>query len=455
MTSILRFRQPIEMLAAICFRAGIMVLLATFPGGAWPSAIQADEPATHSVIYSHLDASSTVVGWVDISQIDVAEMAAFMKEVQRREPGNLSEVTPVQQALIARGVTRMYWVGDLAGMISGPRATIIPAKKPEAVALIVQAAVAAPDDRIAVVNGVILVGSKKQVAALQNQTGKPDAALIAQLDRNADPHGLVVLTPLHALLPVISILPQLTDNDSTLLAETSEALTKVTSVTLSGQLPPSRATLRIDTKSSAAAKKVTGVANTLVKKTLRGNAATFKFTTDGSGVILQTESLTDSLAALQRGPGAGRPQAFNSLKNIALAMHNFHDVHGHFPPQSLVNDTGKRLLTWRVLILPWIDAAPLYQEFHLDEPWDSEHNRKLISRMPAIYRSKTAAGQSQVDKGKTCFLAPLTAKSVFGRTGPGVAMRNITDGTSNTLMVVEAGSELAVTWTKPEDLRID
>ena len=44
-------------------------------------------------------------------------------------------------------------------------------------------------------------------------------------------------------------------------------------------------------------------------------------------------------------------------------------------------------MSWRVAILPYIDQHGLYKQFHLDEPWDSEHNKPLMAKMPAVYRS--------------------------------------------------------------------
>ena len=88
---------------------------------------------------------------------------------------------------------------------------------------------------------------------------------------------------------------------------------------------------------------------------------------------------------------AARSQCINNLKQIGLAMHNYHAMHKTFPPAYTVDKAGKPLLSWRVLILPYLEQDALYKEFHLDEPWDSEHNRALIDRMPATYRCPDAA----------------------------------------------------------------
>ena len=75
----------------------------------------------------------------------------------------------------------------------------------------------------------------------------------------------------------------------------------------------------------------------------------------------------------------------NNEKQIALAMHNYHAANDHLPPAAIKDKAGKPLLSWRVAILPYLEQAALYNKFHLDEPWDSPHNKALIASMPAVY----------------------------------------------------------------------
>src|SRR5262249_21734482 len=70
-----------------------------------------------------------------------------------------------------------------------------------------------------------------------------------------------------------------------------------------------------------------------------------------------------------------RMQSTNNLKQIALAMHSYHDTMGRFPPAIVRDKEGKPLYSWRVLLLPYLEQQNLYNQFKLDEPWDSEHNR--------------------------------------------------------------------------------
>jgi RNA polymerase sigma factor (sigma-70 family) len=153
------------------------------------------------------------------------------------------------------------------------------------------------------------------------------------------------------------------------------------------------------------------------------------------------------------------------LKEIALAFHTSYSRSKRFPA-NIVDKNGKPLLSWRVAILPEVSQAALFREFHLDEPWDSEHNKKLLERIPEVYRrTDSRAVQNSTTflaaKGKGAFLAPDSRGLVF-KSGAGLVSRDeahpgydiikdFLDGTSNTLMIVDVVDERAVPWTKPDD----
>ncbi len=147
------------------------------------------------------------------------------------------------------------------------------------------------------------------------------------------------------------------------------------------------------------------------------------------------------------GDAAQRSRDKNNLKQIGLAMHNYHDTYRSFPPaKDNRNPQRGSQLSWRVHILPFIDQAPLYQQFRLDEPWSSPHNRRLISQMPDIYRKPG----SNPAPGKTNYVG-ISGPGGLMENGGGKQLRDISDGTSNTIMVTEVEDHAAVTWTQPVD----
>ena len=121
-----------------------------------------------------------------------------------------------------------------------------------------------------------------------------------------------------------------------------------------------------------------------------------------------------------------------------------------FPPAYTADKDGKPLLSWRVLILPYLGAGELYKQFHLDEPWDSEHNENSL---PGC-RELPEPQQQGSGEGKTNYLTVRGEKTVFpGKTA--IASPTFADGTSNTIMTVEVSDDKAVIWTKPDDFEYD
>ncbi|MEQ9407408.1 MAG: DUF1559 domain-containing protein [Fuerstiella sp.] len=182
-------------------------------------------------------------------------------------------------------------------------------------------------------------------------------------------------------------------------------------------------------------------------------------TVAGRSVIVEVEAMEQSFApisialllpAVQAArEAARRTQDLNSLKQIAVGMHIYHDTHGHFPTRASYDSNEKPLLSWRVHLLPFLDQQELYDQFHLDEPWDSPHNIELAAQMPDVYRSQSAA-----DGMKTLFMT-LDGKGTLMEGTKGLTFADITDGASNTMMIVQADEENAVVWTQPEDLKFD
>ncbi len=151
--------------------------------------------------------------------------------------------------------------------------------------------------------------------------------------------------------------------------------------------------------------------------------------------------------------GTRRSQCVNNMKNIALAFHNYHSMRGSFPAAASRDKDGRPLLSWRVYLLQYLEQETLFKEFHLDEAWDSPHNKSLIARMPAVYACPDEGRKLRKD-GKTTYLVPRGKATIFPE-GRGIKIGEITDGTSNTILVVDAVDTLAVTWTKPDDWEVD
>jgi hypothetical protein len=151
---------------------------------------------------------------------------------------------------------------------------------------------------------------------------------------------------------------------------------------------------------------------------------------------------------------AAQAQAANNLKQIALAMHNHAGAYrDNLPAHAIYSKDGKTpLLSWRVAILPFIECDNLYKQFKLEEPWDSEHNKKLIPLMPKTFQIPNAPPTRE--PGMTHFQVFVGGGAAWERgTKPPGMPRTFVDGTSNTIVIAEAAEP--VIWTKPDDLTYD
>ena len=160
------------------------------------------------------------------------------------------------------------------------------------------------------------------------------------------------------------------------------------------------------------------------------------------------------------------------LKQFGLAMHNYHDQYGSLPPAFVLGPDGRKWHSWRVLLLPFLEERELYEEYRFDEPWDGPNNRKLLSKMPQIFGCPSRPREVQsatvlaigvlacsdgpgpsVANGYTSYAAVFGADCAFRGDRP-VTIKEISDGTSNTLLIGEC-TRTKIPWTKPDDVYIE
>jgi prepilin-type processing-associated H-X9-DG protein len=146
-----------------------------------------------------------------------------------------------------------------------------------------------------------------------------------------------------------------------------------------------------------------------------------------------------------------RMQCSNNLKQIGLAMHNYHDVYKTLPPAVIADGEGKPIRSWRSLVLPFIEQQPLYERYDFNERWNAPENQFAVDTpMPAYVCPSDPASA-----------ATPTDTSYFVLTGPGTIFEddnsprfaNIIDGTANTIMAVEMHGA-GINWCEPKDLDI-
>jgi prepilin-type processing-associated H-X9-DG protein len=143
---------------------------------------------------------------------------------------------------------------------------------------------------------------------------------------------------------------------------------------------------------------------------------------------------------------ARRSACKNNLKQIGLALHNYHDDYDAFPPAYTVDADGNRLHSWRTLILPYLDQKPLYERIDLSKPWDDPANEEALKTRIDPYCCPNA----ESPENHTSYLAVVSPNSCLQPNLPR-KFSEITDGADNTLMVIEVAESQEVPWMAPLD----
>jgi hypothetical protein len=167
------------------------------------------------------------------------------------------------------------------------------------------------------------------------------------------------------------------------------------------------------------------------------------------GVVLLTAMSVP--AVLSARHAAKRMLVSNSLKSLVLALHNYHERYGEFPPAYVADESGKPMHSWRVLLLPDLQEEELYQQYDFSQPWDAPQNLEVAKKIPDIYKNPF-----QLKSGKTCYVVVTGEETNF----PGAESSRLPSifagsrGPLAQVLLIEASAE-EFNWTEPVDLKLE
>jgi hypothetical protein len=164
------------------------------------------------------------------------------------------------------------------------------------------------------------------------------------------------------------------------------------------------------------------------------------------GATLIAIARVGSSTASRLRQGRTRLASIKNLETIAQALNAYAADHGAYPAPAIVSRSGQPLLSWRVLILPYLGEEELYDRFDLNAAWNSGQNQMISYQdMPAIYRHPDNQGWAT----DTVYHLVTGTGTLFPKSGP-LSPRQVTDGATKTILVVEASASSM--WTEPLDL---
>jgi prepilin-type processing-associated H-X9-DG protein len=148
---------------------------------------------------------------------------------------------------------------------------------------------------------------------------------------------------------------------------------------------------------------------------------------------------------------ARRSQCTNNLKQIGLALHNYHDSYGHFPAAVITDDDGNPRYSWRVAITPFVEQQAFFDQYDPTQSWDSPVNQPLEMYMPMCYGCPSDAASQLY---QTNYLMITGEGTIGGLPNETTGFVDILDGSSNTVVVVEVVGS-GVHWMEPRDLSLE
>lgn len=423
-------------------------------------AAQENNPA--DVVSPYFDETTIGVAWCDVEKLDVMTIAGLVKSYNIPVNETAYEhAKNVVAGLKSQGVVKIYSVIDVSTLMETRPPLFILQVKSGADLGVVQAIVtpliASADLSVVKDGDVLLVGAKKDLDKKQTHPTIKSERLQRQM-KVANRSNAVCIAPSASMSEALRMTMSIGAGDADNLPIGVQLLmlfAPMEGARIDSSLLHQGFNAVVDFDTAEKAENFRKSLSALLAKDKQLEVERILPKIKDASAVWELEG-PEGFANFFKGISArllgeaGRNESMNNMKQLALSLHIHWDRYTVMPPQALVSPEGKRLLSWRVLLLPYLEQNELYEKFKLDEPWDSVHNAALIKEMPKVF----ARPGTDSTLGKTPYVGPLSKESFFGRPGPPPGFKDIFDGTSNTIWLVEAPPEFEVVWTKPDDWEV-
>lgn len=403
----------------------------------------------------YLEASTMLLADIDLKQVNVVETANWLHrftDIPANKPAT-ETIRGLVDSLRGAGGSRLLATVATRSPIDGGPLVIVPCENPAVVSglatVALQQVPKQPPQRVHVDDKIVLVGAANAIQRVTKTAGVQRPDLILPL-KNAGllDHSLVIALPDESRKELAAIWPNRLPQTWPVQFSPRSMVRDIVNVIVSWRMPPDpEVFIRIETTDASAVERVKAVLEKLLQ--LAGNAKpAVEVEVKVATLELRAEpeifaKLASQLLARSRNR-TEQTRTMNSMKHIGLAIHNYHVKQKHLPPRCFTDRQGKPLLSWRVALLPHLEQLALYRAIQLDEPWDGENNWLLSKTIVPVY------GDEPGLEAKTRIRAPVYPGSIWQGDGPPRELRDITDGTANTIAVIHAPKNAATAWADPQ-----
>lgn len=145
----------------------------------------------------------------------------------------------------------------------------------------------------------------------------------------------------------------------------------------------------------------------------------------------------------------------NNMRNLGLALHNYHSVYGQLPPAFVSDKTGRPMHSWRTLLLPFIEQHALHEKYDFEKPWDSPENQTLGDESLArLLQCPSIPDSPDRLENRTDYIAVLGDDTLWPTDGTSRSFDDAKVDVSNVVMLIEINNS-DIVWREPRDVALD
>ncbi|MCO8124689.1 DUF1559 domain-containing protein [Stieleria sp. TO1_6] len=416
-----------------------------------PKPVLINDLAASHPASAYVNESTLAIAEVDWTKLDLNALFGLIQKLTGDRPESIPPIEAFFEKLRHGQAGKIYAIAGPEFLNEGVPLLVIPTAKPQPLADSLKPML---NDAVAVARAgnAILIGDPKQLERCQTFVPSSRNELFSPLqDAKRLDHTLVLAIPDAMRAMLGKLWP---DQPPVGLPESvspQQMVTDISRVVFSVRTPPKLlVNVSIDTADPPSADRVRSAINDIKQNdaqvweqvTIEHSQRQIRLQADDHLVeLLQTIATKARDAERQR-------TLVDTLRQLGLATHLYVGREQHLPPRCFVDPDGKPLHSWIVALMPDFEQLALYRTIRLDRAWDDPANSLLKTI------TLKGLGDSRLPPTFTTIRAPVFPGSVWQGDGPPKTLQQITDGTGDTILLIDAPPTAAIHWADPTPWQI-